>query len=79
MVNTSVLLPSVFSLVIVILCCGQVLGVTPDAQVTQAVEGFYKSYLKNVNDFIEGSDRSKTALAGLRSQSRAAQRSGAGL
>jgi hypothetical protein len=58
------MLRTTLSFLFVILLAGQALAATPEEQVTQAVETFYKAYLKDVNDFIERTDRSKKDPAG---------------
>jgi len=42
-----------------ILLAGHALAAASNEQVIHAVENFYKPYLKDVNDFIERTDRSK--------------------
>jgi len=64
MVIEGMLLRSALSMVFVIFLGGQLLAVMPDEQATQAVESFYKAYLKDVNDFIERPDRAKNQPAG---------------
>jgi hypothetical protein len=58
------ILRTALSFLFAILLGGQVLAATPEEQVTQAVDTFFTAYLKDVNGFIERTDRSKGKPAG---------------
>lgn len=64
MLDGGMIFRTTLSFLFVILLAGHTLAATAEEQVTQAVEGFYKTYLKEVNDFIERTDRSKKDPAG---------------
>lgn len=58
------MLRTTLSFLFAILLVGQAVAATPEEKVTLAVETFYKSYLKDVNDFIDRTDRSKKQPSG---------------
>jgi hypothetical protein len=59
--KTRRLLRSVLAMVGVIALGGPIFAASPDAQVTQAVEGFYTAYLKERNAFLEGRAKKESA------------------